>query len=423
MARYLTLVIGLCILSLIAVVLLSASPQEKLELSLSRLPANEALIRLNEAFHDGDRTPNLLMRRAELLSAMGDFDEARKTLEALAERPDGALLAHQSLAKLALDLGDVAAATLQMQKAYAIESTPERLEKLARLLDLERQTDAELALLKSVWPKDLTDRSAMRLLELLTARGDTEGAERLLRARAEITTPGRSAMRDALVELLIGAGDVNEATTLAAEWFGRHQDAGALAVTVERLIESGFADQAHVLAQVALASHLPGAHAVIPKFARGGHGVIARALLREWLDKNPKLDAESQMALLEYSRALNDFTEAQTYMRKYQPEKLQPQFVIGVLKGSYFKFGPASLAEYKRYLVPYVLQADPLFAAEITLAGQRPSEAVRHLSNAAQRRLEPWEEDAWNKLVARVTPVKARTRLLQTRLEYSSLAR
>jgi Flp pilus assembly protein TadD len=423
MARYLSLVIGLCILSLVAVVLLSASPEEKLELSLSRLPPNDALIRLNEVFRNGDRTPNLLMRRAELLSATGAFDEARDTLEKLAENPEGALLAYESLSKLALDLGDVATAASQLQKAYVLKSTPERLEKLSRLLDLGRQTDAELALLQGARLSDLTDRSATRLLDLLVARGNMEGAERLLRARADLATPARPAMRGVLAELLIGADRADEATTLAAEWFGRDKDADALGVSVARLIERGFADRAGVLAKAAVASGLPGAHAVIPTFAIGGHGIIARALLRDWLDQNPKLDAEGQMKLLEYSQTMNDFSEARALMRRERPERLEPEFVIGVLKGNYFRFGPVSLAESRRYLVHYVLKADPLFAAEITLANQRPSEAVKYLSYAAQRDLEPWEEDAWSRLAARVTPTGARARLLQARLDHTSQAR
>jgi hypothetical protein len=421
MARYLSLVIGLCILSLVAVVLLSASPEEKLERSLSRLPSDEALHRLNEVFSNGDRTPNLLMRRAELLSASGAFQEARETLETLAESPEGALLARESLARLARDLGHVAAAASELQKAYALDSSPERLERLARLLDLGRQTNAELALLQAAQPSDLTDRSAARLLELLTARADMEGAERLLRARAELATPARTAMRSMLVELLIGADRANEATALAAEWFERNKDASALAVTVERLLERGFVDRARVLAEVALASKLPGAHAVIPKFGIAGHNMVARALMREWLDQNPKLDAEGQIKLLDYSRIMNDFSEAQAFMRRNRPERLEPEFVAGVLKGRYFRFGLAALAESRRYLLPYVLDTDPLFAADIMLASQHQSEAVKYLSAAAQRRLEPWEEDAWGRLVARINPSTVRIRLLQTRLDHTSL--
>lgn len=419
MAGYPSLVIGLSILSLVAVVLLSASPEEKLERSLSRLSSDEALHRLNEVFLNGDRTPNLLMRRAELLSASGAFDKAQETLETLAESPEGAVLAHESLAELALNLGRVAAAASELKKAYALDRTPERLERMARLLDLGRQADAELALLQGAQPGDLTDRSAARLLELLVARGDMESAEQLLRARAELATPARSAMRGQLAELLIGAERANEATTLAAGWFERNKDASALAVTVERLLERGVVDQARVLAEVALASGLPDAHAVIPRFAITGHNMLARALLRDWLAQNPKLDAEGEMKLLDYSRIMNDFSEAQAFMRRNPPERLEPEFVIGVLKGGYFRFGLASLAGSKRYLSPSILDRAPLFAAEIMLASQRLSEAVKYLSAAAQRRLEPWEEDVWRRLVARVNPSTARIRLLQTRLDHT----
>jgi hypothetical protein len=148
--------------------------------------------------------------------------------------------------------------------------------------------------------------------------------------------------------------------------------------------------------------------------------MVARALMRDWLDQNPKLDAEGQMKLLDYSRIMNDFSEAQAFLRRDRPERLEPQFIIGVLKGNYFRFGPASLAESRHYLLPHALDADPLFAAEIMLASQHLSEAVKYLSAAAQRHLEPWEEDAWGRLVARVNPSTARIRLLQTRLAHTS---
>jgi len=227
-------------------------------------------------------------------------------------------------------------------------------------------------------------------------------------------------MRGMLVELLIGADRVNEATALAAEWFERNKDASALAVTVERLLERGFVDRARVLAEVGLASKLPGAHAVIPKFGIAGHNMVARALMREWLNQNPKLDAEGQIKLLDYSRIMNDFSEAQAFMRRNRPERLEPEFVAGVLKGRYFRFGLAALPESRRYLLPYVLDTDPLFAADIMLASQHQSEAVKYLSAAAQRRLEPWEEDAWGRLVARINPSTVRIRLLQTRLDHIS---
>ena len=119
MARYLSLVIGLCILSLVAVVLLSASPEEKLELSLSRLPPNDALIRLNEVFRNGDRTPNLLMRRAELLSATGAFDEARDTLEKLAEVSSGRSFFPATVGELPAPGGEARAARATRQADLA----------------------------------------------------------------------------------------------------------------------------------------------------------------------------------------------------------------------------------------------------------------------------------------------------------------
>ena len=72
MSRYLAPVLALCILSLLAVVLLSPSPTEKLELSLSTMSAPRSLAALNRYYDQGGRDPNLLLKRADLALEAAD---------------------------------------------------------------------------------------------------------------------------------------------------------------------------------------------------------------------------------------------------------------------------------------------------------------------------------------------------------------
>jgi hypothetical protein len=415
MARYLLLVIGLCILSLVGVILLSPSPEEKLERALSRLSPAEAMAELDRMFASGNRTASLMLRRAELLMAAGSVGAARETLEALAAVPETALVAEERLAELELDLGDVRAAIPHLARALATEWTAERLDRLARLYELVRDEAAELALLADAAPRALQDRSAHRLLELLVARGDMVATEAFLRTRAEVAGASRAEMRGGLVELLAGSGRGDEAVMLAARWFARDRDGATLALANERLLERGAVAEAQVLAREAVRSGIPGAHTVVPVFAGAGHGLTARTLLRDWLDVHREPTREEAVALLAYAEKMQDFDAMRSLLRRGDPNRFDPAFVLGVIKGSYARHGLAALAEFRRYLTPEFLVADPLFAAEIALARQRLEEAARYLEIAAATDLRPWEVEAWAAMARQITAAPVRARLLKAR--------
>jgi len=415
MLRYLLLVLGLGLLCLAAVVLLSPSPEERLDRALSRLSPQSALAELDRMYGQGDRTPNLLLRRSELLMAAGDVTEARRTLEDLAASPANAVLGNDRLAQLELELGDADDAAIHLARADALAPDPERLDRLARLYELGRRTDTELGLLEGADAATLTDRSARRLLELELERGDMAAAERLLRIRAETAGDARAEMRGMLVELLIGSDRADEAALMTVGWLAGDRDTAALGLAVERLIERGFVDRAEVLAHAAVASGLSGAHVVIPVFAVAGHGVEARALMRDWLAGHPRPDAAECAALLDYAKTMNDFTAVEGLLRHGAPADFDPAFVVGVLKGAYYRFGAPALPEFRRYLTPEVLSADPLFAAEIELARRDPVDATRYLVLAAGQELAPWQSEAWDALARQVTSGPLHDRLVRAR--------
>jgi hypothetical protein len=257
------------------------------------------------------------------------------------------------------------------------------------------------------------------LLELLLARADMAAAGRLLRVRAEIAGAAREDMRGALVDLLVGSDGAEAAAELAAAWFSRDSDSNVLATATERLIERGHLKHAEVLARSAVASGLAGAHVAIPVFAVAGHGGLARSLLRDWLAMHSQLAPEEEQALLEYATKMNDFTAARALLRRGRVEQFQPGFILGVIKGSFNRFGAAALPEFHRYMTPAILGGDPLFAAEISLAAHKPADAAQYLELAAARDLQPWESDAWLGLVRQITAGPLRDRLLRARFDYT----
>ena len=112
---------------------------------------------------------------------------------------------------------------------------------------------------------------------------------------------------------------------------------------------------------------------------------------------------------------MNDFTAARALLRRGPVESFSPDFVVGVMRASYYRFGTAALSEFQDYLVPSILDADPIFAAEVMLGQQRPTDASRYLENAATLGMQPWKHDEWAKLVERITPVAARKHLMAIR--------
>ncbi len=416
MARYLVLVIGLCFLSLTAVVMLAASPEYRLERSLNFLSFEEALTLLNRKFDAGDRSAALLSRRAEYQIRAGEFTAARQSYAALAEQPGSALTAQEALAQLALELGDLELASRHLAKALVLDPDPERLDRLARILQLLRRPAEERALLESIAPDKLTDRSAERLLELQIAASDHAAVERMLRARAEIDHADRPHMRTALVELLAGSDRVDEGIILAATWAGRDGDAETLARVIEHLLERGIIEHARILAETAMSHGVADAHAVIPVFARSGHGLIARQLLEDWVGTTASLDARDQASLLRYSQIMNDYTLARRVLRRNRPGRLEPDFVLGVIRGSYYRFGANVLVDFRDHLKPDILATDPLFAAEAMLALRQQPYAFRYLVAAAQAELAEWEEVSWTTLATQITPASTRMALHRTRL-------
>lgn len=411
MSSYVLQVIALCILSSLAVVMLSPSPAEKLELELSTMPAKDALAELDRAYSQGERNPNLVVKRAELSLEDADIASARESLESLADQPEHAVLAQELLARHARELGDLRTATTHLAKAYELAPSQERLQTLATSFRLLRRTDDEERLLVSADPSHLPVQLVSRLLELLLTRGDVKAAETVLRARLDMPPEQRGHARAMLAELMIGSQRANDAAVLAAKWLSEDGDAESLARVTSDLLRRGFVDQARTVATVCLDAGLGGAHATIAAFSVAGHGSIARELLGDWLHGRTRLSASEQAALLSYTKTMNDFSAALALLRRAGPEAFDPSFVLGVIEGTYRRFGGAALTELLPYLKPEILKGNPLLAAEMSLSLGQHIAAARYLVLARAEKLERWDEQVLAKLAQRLKPAELRFRI------------
>ncbi|MCF7991872.1 MAG: hypothetical protein K9M02_15660 [Thiohalocapsa sp.] len=421
MSRYLLQVIILCLLSLVAVVMLSPPPAEKLELALSTMPAQEALAELDRVYAAGDRNPNLLMKRAELSLENADIAAARESLLSLAELQPHAVLAQERLATVARELGDLPTAVGHLAQAYALDPTPRRMGELAAAYRLLGRVEDERRLLDSVEPFALPPRLAQRLLELLRTRGEPAAMEVLLRARSELPAARRTHERGQLAELLIGSGRSAEAAATAAAWFIAEGDAGSLRTVTEALLRRGEVNAAEALSVVCLEADRDKAHVVIGAFAGAGYGARARSLLAEWLGERHRIDADAQAALLSYARQLNDYAVPLALMRLNGDETFTPDFILGVIKGSYRRFGRAALGGVLAHATPRVLASDPLFAAELALDLSRHSIAARYLLIASARiGLEPWQRARIAELTSRLQPPALRLQIAKSLLRESN---
>ncbi len=414
MSRYLAPVLALCILSSLAVFMLSPSPAEELELSLSTMSPTKALEALNRAYAEGGRDPNLLLKRADLSLEAGNLSGARASLESLAELPPHALLAEERLARVARELGDLDTAATHLANAYKLAPSSTRLTALATSLRLLRRIDEEEQLLLSLDPAQLTDRLAMRLLELERTRGDLRASEGLLRARISLPPKQRGNARPMFAELLIGSERADEAAIMAADWYAADGDTYSLARVTGALLRRGFVREARALATACLESNRDGeAHVTIPVFALAGHGTVARALLRVWLSGRATLTAAEQAVLLSYMTTMNDFSAALALIRRSGAEAFEPSFVLGAVKGETGRFGRAALLALLPDLKTDILTTDPLFAAEVSLIYGQHLAAARYIAIAAAKELQPDEQRAVVELARRLDSVAPQLRITQ----------
>jgi hypothetical protein len=209
--------------------------------------------------------------------------------------------------------------------------------------------------------------------------------EVLLRARIDLPAARRRQARARLADLLVGSGRAEETAALAASWLAADQDSESLRAATDALLRRGEVDAALVLSDVCLDIDPDAGHVVIGSFAKAGYGASARLLIAEWLEGRPVIGPSDQAALLAYASQLNDYSIPLALLRGGGPGAFGPDFILGVIRGVYRRFGLAGVDGLLKYARPRVLAEDPLFAAELAMALGQHRTAASYLLLASAR--------------------------------------
>jgi hypothetical protein len=404
----------ICALAGAGALFLKPSPADRFDAALERLPAAEARARLDRLFAEGELTPRLMLRRADLALAAGDHATAAAMLEALEAQPDHAAVAMRRLVDLEIARGDPVAAIRSLEALQAAEPQPERLAQLvlwARLL----RDGREAALLRAIPPDRLSPLQAERLVQLLRVGGDRDALQSLLEALAERPGPSASVHRRRLAELRIAAGEAEAVAAGALRRYGDDLDAAALAAVVDRLLDSEARRHGDALVDQAAAGRPEAAPALADALIAVGRPETAARALMVYAAAGPSY-GPGQIALLESCKRLSDFAPVRRMLRGAEPGDIEPVAMGRIAVALALRDGPATLLGLRAHLTENVLDRSPAAAAAWALAREQPAAAIASLAEAAAAGGDPadWPAD-WKALAALIDEPGLAAAALQAR--------
>lgn len=390
--------LALCAGALAGVMALRPDPAVRLEAELSRLEPEEALRELRGAdgrvaFHD-----NLELLHGRLSLADGDLDRARRSFQRLHAQASPSEEVLETLAGIEAAAGDLAAAAVFLRQAHDAFPSDERRLRLGGWYQALRQPEAERDLLLSVDPTVLTAGEIERLGLLLIRDGRIDDYETLFTAMADSTVEGHLSFKRRLLEFLIEAGRPAEAVAAAARWTAVPEGGEALEASVRALIGRGAIDAAILVAREGFRLAPEESHAVLPVFARSGHGGTARILQGEWLATRATLSDAEWETLSYLAESTGDMRGLQAALAS--DGQMAPAPAIGQALIQFVRYrGAQALVPYRGLLNEDVFKAAPLVGA--AWAGWRGDRAAtfRHLVAASRQPLSEWDQLIWMSLL------------------------
>ncbi|WP_207102907.1 hypothetical protein [Paracoccus shandongensis] len=390
--------LALCAAGVAGVVALRPHPAVRLEAELSRLEPEDALRELRAAegrmgFHD-----NLELLYGRLSLADGDLDRARLSFQRLQAQASPSEEVLETLAGIEATAGDLAAAAVFLRQAQEAFPSEERRLRLGGWYQALRQLDAERDLLLAEDPTLLTPGEIDRLGLLLIRDGRITDYEALFTTLADSTVEGHLSYKRRLLEFLVEAARPAEAVAAAARWTQGPQGAEALEASVRALIGRGAIDAAILVARDGFRLAPGDSHAVLPVFARSGHGGTARILQGEWLATRTVL-SEAEWGTLSYlAESTGDMRGLQAALTSNGRQAGAPALGQALMQFVRYR-GAGALVPWRGLLSEDVFKAAPLVgAAWAHWRGDRAA-TYRHLVAASNQPLSEWDQLIWMSLL------------------------
>lgn len=390
--------VAVCIGAMAGVMALRPHPAVRLEAELSRLKPEDALRELRGAEELVALHDNLELLLGRLSLADGDLDRARQSFRRLQDPDNPSEEVLETLAGIEAAAGNLEEAAVFLRQAHDAFPSERRRLQLGGWYQVLRQPEAERDLLLSADPLTLTAGEVDRLGLLLIRDGRIADYETLFTTLADSTVEGHLAFKRRLLEFLVESGRPVEAVAAAARWTAGPKGAESLEASVRALIGRGAIDAAILVARDGFRLAPGDAHAVLPVFARSGHGGVARVLQGEWLATRTTL-SEAEWATLSYlAETTGDMRGLQAALASAGHMTASP--AVGQALMQFVRYrGPQALVPWRGLLNEDVYKAAPLVGA--AWAGWRGDRAAtyRHLVAASREPLSDWDQMIWMSLV------------------------
>jgi hypothetical protein len=412
MREYAVASVILSVLAVGGIVALRPDPAVRFEAELSRLEPEGALRELRAV--DGRMTfhANLELLYGHLSLADGDLEGARRSFGRLLRRADPSEEVLETLAHIEALSGNLAHAATYLSQVHQLAPTDERRLRLGAWYRTLRRPEAERVLLASVDPTALTPWEVERLGVLLLDARRLHAYEDLLTRLAE--QPGAEGLpaKQRLLEYLVEVSAPSLAVAAATRWAQQPKPGPALETSVRALIGRGAIDAAILVARAGIAHAPREAHAVLPVFARSGHGGLARMLQDEWLATRDSL-SEAEWATLSLLAESTGDMRALHKALSMPALRAGPQ-VTGQALMQFVRYrGAQALLPYRGLLDQATCDAVPLMGAAWAAWRGDQAQTYRHLVAASAQPLSEWDQLIWMSLFDSLRGSPFQRRLLE----------
>ena len=350
----------------------------------------EAVAKADAFSGSDDVRPAVLMQAFLLNERYGDRRRARTVLRAYLElRPTD--VAAWRLAVRAYENSQQLDSMLKaLERVVTLTGDPKATDKLVRLYRLYGRFEDELRVLVALGTQSLGQEHLARLAELLLGRGQVQEATTILRQVDDRAKLEAQNVRLLLFHALLRQRHVDEAARRAGRWLGRKPDAYLHAVFVRYLLRAG-ADAA----AIRLASHAQGmadpavlSSLVYMLSSEDRHDILHR-LISPWLSLADRMTEEVLNRHLRnvVNVALEFGMEREVFLHLFRTlvRDDRPLVQASLIDAVYDNLGYAAIVPFRAGITAAMLAARPLLGARLLLVeGNRP--AARHFLLQAELR-------------------------------------
>lgn len=390
-----------CLCAIVAVMVLRPGDALRREADLAAAVPTSALAELGGYVAYGPDEQAIAQMHAQLALGAGDFDLARNLLADLAANfPDDAslwdLLAHTEIVA-----GDFTTASTHLARAYGLDPTKPRRDRLGLLYRVLDRQPAEAALLVDAPVHELSMAELDRAVALLLAadRAD-EVIDLYLRHIAEGSAHAEM-IKQKLVVFLIDIGRSDDARAYAISWIEHASQGGALSSDLVRsFIARGAIDSALTIAAHQMANGSDGMGQIVLRFAESGHGALARKLQSDWLAQAEDLSEDDWSALSQMAARTGDLSGLRSALFHHQTPA--PAMLGEALLQFLRYYGPQALLPFRAHMGEDLSEAAPLVGAGFALEMSHPETAARLLARAKAEGLGPRDQLVWQSLADRL---------------------